>query len=87
MGMPVTRPNNNHQLNGDSKGGHVIAPPLPTLPPNIQGKPEKYNPVIRLQNIPLASLPASTSSNPHEAPEDGMGGFLDPETGDWVPEK
>jgi len=87
MGMPVTRPNNHHQLNGDSKGGHVIAPPLPTLPPNIQGKPEKYNPVIRLQNIPLASLPASTSSNPHEAPEDGMGGFLDPETGDWVPEK
>ena len=104
MGMPVHRPT--RQVNGDTNGGGTMKPPPPNLPPNLQGNPEQYNPVIRLQNIPVSSLPsgssrtadphaaraaaavkASVNADPHEAPAEGGGGYLDPETGDWVPEK
>merc|ERR1719154_387426 len=104
MGMPVHRPT--RQVNGDTNGGGTMKPPPPNLPPNLHGNPEQYNPVIRLQNIPVSSLPsgsnrtvdphaaraaaavkASVAADPHEAPAEGGGGYLDPETGDWVPEK
>ncbi len=90
IGMPVYRANhqvNGADTNGGGGGGVVNKPPPPVLPPNIHGRPEKYNPVIRLQNIPVSGLPSGSSAEPHEAPIDGSGGYLDPETGDWVPEK
>lgn len=93
MGMPIHRPT--RQLNGDSNNhggdGATIKPPPPTLPPNLRGNPEQYNPVIRLQNIPVSARPSGSVSKvpvePHDAPADGGGGYLDPETGDWVPER
>ena len=87
------------------------APPAPTiaasnLPAAMRGmNPIQFNPVIRMQNIPLSSLPGhqleglpaperatprresrSNSSAPPPAPVPESGGYLDPETGDWVEE-
>merc|ERR1712233_112418 len=60
--------------------------------------PTQFNPVIRLQNVPLSSLPGhqlpdgvatrpsresrTSSSSVTKIPDNG--GYLDPETGDWV---
>merc|ERR1719462_473280 len=61
--------------------------------------PTQFNPVIRLQNVPLSSLPGhqlpdsvasrpsrestrTSSSSVTKIPD--TGGYLDPETGDWV---
>jgi len=105
MGMPVR---STRQTNGAEGGGGL--PPAPALPPGIQGKPESFNPVIRIQNIPMTSLAASASnpadicivaetrtqtSNKNqnqtvtEAEVESMDGdgFLDPHTGEWVPNK
>ena len=80
------------------------APPPPSLqpsnlPPEMRGmNPIQFNPVIRLQNVPLSSLPghqlphdlprvserSSRSSAVSAAPVPDSGGYLDPETGDWV---
>ena len=72
MGMPVR---STRQTNGDG------APALPNLPPGVQGNPDSYNPVIRIQNIPLTSLPSGSLPS---SVGGGGGGYLDPETGDWV---
>jgi len=85
MGMPSL----------STKGGQngFTAPPPPDLPPGVKGKPEHYNPVIRIQNVPLSSLPnhllpdsISTSKSTPPAPVPDSGGYLDPETGQWVVE-
>merc|ERR1719427_1518634 len=90
MGMPSL----------SSKGGQngFTVPPPPDLPPGVKGKPEQYNPVIRIQNVPLSSLPNhllpdnmsntrdTRSNNVVPVPETGQGGYLDPETGNWVVE-
>lgn len=87
------------------------APPAPSiaassLPAAMRGmNPIQFNPVIRMQNLPLSSLPGhqleglpaperamprresrSNSSAPPAAPVPEVGGYLDPETGDWVEE-
>lgn len=90
MGMPTTRsaPQQNRFT--------APPPPLENLPPDLKGRnPESFNPVIRMQNIPLSSLPsntlppgvttqhtrqATTTSNSNPL------GRLDPETGDWASE-
>eukprot|EP00090_Calanus_glacialis_P019633 TRINITY_DN3012_c0_g1_i1.p1 TRINITY_DN3012_c0_g1~~TRINITY_DN3012_c0_g1_i1.p1 ORF type:complete len:2150 (+),score=766.00 TRINITY_DN3012_c0_g1_i1:196-6645(+) len=88
MGMPTLNPK------GPQNG--FTAPPPPDLPPGVKGRPEHYNPVIRIQNVPLSSLPnhllpdnmsntPSTRSN-NVAPVPETGGYLDPETGQWVME-
>jgi len=84
MGMPSL----------SSKGGQngFTVPPPPDLPPGVKGKPEHYNPVIRIQNVPLSSLPnhllpdsiSTSKSTPPSVPDSG--GYLDPETGQWVVE-
>merc|ERR1712142_1088826 len=80
MGMPSTR--------GAQNG--FTAPPPPDLPPGVKGRPEHYNPVIRIQNVPLSSLPnhllpdnMPSSTNATQVSENG---YLDPETGQWVME-
>jgi len=90
MGMPT------HNTRGAQNG--FTAPPPPDLPPGVKGKPEQYNPVIRIQNVPLSSLPNhllpdnmsntrdTRSNNVVPVPETGQGGYLDPETGNWVVE-
>jgi len=88
MGMPSVT------TRGAQNG--FTAPPPPDLPPGVKGKPEQYNPVIRIQNVPLSSLPThllpdnisnSRSKNvTNNIPETGAGGYLDPETGNWVVE-
>merc|ERR1712130_1011503 len=68
------------------------APPPPDLPPGVKGRPEHYNPVIRIQNVPLSSLPnhllpdsiSTSKGTPAAIPDSG--GYLDPETGQWVVE-
>lgn len=88
MGMPTMNPK--VAQNG------FTAPPPPDLPPGVKGRPEHYNPVIRIQNVPLSSLPnhllpdsmsntPSTRSN-NVAPVPETGGYLDPESGQWVME-
>jgi len=84
MGMPTYKAGQN---------GFTVPPP-PDLPPGVKGKPEHYNPVIRIQNVSLSSLPnhllpdnmpSSTSSRGNNmVPTPETGGFLDPETGQWV---
>lgn len=73
MGMPVRT---TRQTNGE-------VPPPPDLPPGIQGKPESFNPVIRIQNIPMTSLPSG--SHPDTTNSSGNG-YLDTSTGEWVQE-
>jgi len=93
MGMPT--------LNSKGAQNGFTVPPPPDLPPGVKGRPEHYNPVIRIQNVPLSSLPnhllpdnmPSTPNTPHTttrsnnvAPVPDTGGYLDPETGQWVME-
>jgi len=80
-GMPMQNMGTRHtrQTNGDAASSNL---PPPELPPGIQGRPESFNPVIRIQNIPMASLPSSSlPSGGKEGP-----GYLDPSTGEWVSE-
>jgi len=81
MGMPIL---------GKGAQNGFTAPPPPDLPPGVKGKPEHYNPVIRIQNVPLSSLPnhllpdnMPSSTNATQVSENG---YLDPETGQWVME-
>jgi len=81
MGMPIL---------GKGAVNGFTAPPPPDLPPGVKGKPEHYNPVIRIQNVPLSSLPnhllpdnMPSSTNATQVSENG---YLDPETGQWVME-
>ena len=79
MGMPVHR-----AAHAETNG--VSQPPPPTLPPGVHGKPESFNPVIRIQNIPVASLPSGSVPQSLPTPDMSGPGYLDPETGDWVSE-
>eukprot|EP00092_Neocalanus_flemingeri_P012891 GFUD01013887.1.p1 GENE.GFUD01013887.1~~GFUD01013887.1.p1 ORF type:complete len:2166 (+),score=648.36 GFUD01013887.1:182-6679(+) len=85
MGMPT--------MNTRGVQNGFTVPPPPDLPPGVKGKPEQYNPVIRIQNVPLSSLPnhllpdnMSNSRSNNGAPVSESGGYLDPETGNWVVE-
>lgn len=92
MGMPTrTAPQHN--------GFTAPPPPLANLPPDLKGRnPEAFNPVIRIQNTPLSSLPSNllppevvashtrVSNSTSADPGPDSGGYLDPETGDWVAE-
>merc|ERR1712083_1159175 len=107
LGMPSagSRANHgDHNTRGSTWG--YSAPPLhnlpnpASLPPAMRGmNPTQFNPVIRLQNVPLSSLPGhqlpdgvatrpsresarTSSSSVSKIPD--VGGYLDPETGDWV---
>jgi len=62
MGMPIPL-RSTRQTNGAVNAGGGGPPAAPNLPPGIQGKPESFNPVIRIQNIPIASI-ASSSHHP-----------------------
>jgi hypothetical protein len=108
LGMPSAGSRANHGGDHNTRGstnGYSAPPPpnLPnpaSLPPAMRGmNPTQFNPVIRLQNVPLSSLPGHqlpdgvatrpsrestrTSSSSVTKIPDG-GGYLDPETGDWV---
>merc|ERR1711981_15422 len=85
MGMP--------SLSTKGAQNGFTAPPPPSLPPEVKGKPEHYNPVIRIQNVSLSSLPnhllpdtIHTSTRGTVDPVPDSGGYLDPETGQWVVE-
>jgi len=103
LGMPSAGSRANHgDYNTRGTNGYS-APPNPnpsSLPPAMRGmNPTQFNPVIRLQNVPLSSLPGhqlpdsvasrpsresarTSSSSVTKIPD--TGGYLDPETGDWV---
>lgn len=61
MGMPIPL-RSTRQTNGAVNAGGGGPPAAPDLPPGIQGKPESFNPVIRIQNIPIASIASSSHS-------------------------
>merc|ERR1712051_710161 len=108
LGMPSAGSRANHGGDYNTRGstnGYSAPPPpnLPnpaSLPPAMRGmNPTQFNPVIRLQNVPLSSLPGhqlpdgvatrpsresarTSSSSVSKIPD--VGGYLDPETGDWV---
>jgi hypothetical protein len=106
LGMPsVQAPRGSHTTNGFSAPGPPPGLETASLPAAMRGM--QFNPVIRMQNLPLSSLPghqlpdglppstrgggegrreASGRTASQAAPVPESGGYLDPETGDWVAE-
>jgi len=94
FGMPSLRGNNQVPLQNGYQGHYQQQSNTPALPSGMK------NFSIKMQNIPLSSLPNqylpdnmsnvrantshTSSSNHHVDPVPDSGGYLDPETGDWV---
>merc|ERR1712241_354668 len=95
LGMPSAGSRANHgDYNTRGTNGYS-APPNPnpsSLPPAMRGmNPTQFNPVIRLQNVPLSSLPGhqlpdSVASRPsRESTRTSSSSVTKiPDTGDWV---